>query len=78
MQCLERIELERKYRDARAAFEAVVQNYRKWIGICRYEEYLRLSRRLERAWHAFEQSRQDVDQHTQDHCCLSQGSKLPA
>jgi len=77
MQCLEIVALEEKLQRARAAFEAVVQNYRKRIGVCPYEEYLRLSKRLERAWHAFERTRQDVEQHIQDHCCLSQGSKLP-
>jgi hypothetical protein len=38
---------------------------------------LRLSQTLETARHALRQIQQDLDRHLNEHCCLTNGSKMP-
>ena len=77
MECPERLQLEQNYRDASAALGAAVQKRRERIAICKREEFLRLSQKLETASDALRRIQQDLDRHIKEHCCLSHGSKMP-
>ena len=77
MQCPHRLLLERKYLDARATFDAAVEKLQRRIGISLKDEYMQLSADLKSAWRIVELRRDDVERHTNQHCCLTLGSKLP-
>ena len=77
MQCHVRIELEKKFEDARATFDEAVKTLRKRIGTSRLKEYKTLHAHMGTAWHMLLNAQRDLEQHVEKHCCLSLGSKLP-
>jgi hypothetical protein len=70
MQCDKRIQLEKNYQDARAAFAAATANFEQRMAICPREEYLALRTTMEQVWAALEQAESALSLHTRQHGCL--------
>ena len=77
MECPVRLKLEKKCQDARATLDQAVKTLRERIGISPLEEFKRLNARMGAAWYFLERVQRELEQHVDEHCCLSHGSKLP-
>jgi hypothetical protein len=77
MQCSVRLQLEKNYQDARATFDKAAQTLWQRIGTSPLKEYKRMHARMVKAWHVLGGVQRELEQHVDEHCCLSQGSKLP-
>jgi hypothetical protein len=77
MQCHVRIELEKKFEDARATFDEAVKTLRERMGTSPLKEYKRLHVRVGTAWQVLAGVQRELQHHVDEHCCLSQGSRLP-
>jgi hypothetical protein len=78
MQCTLRLQLEKIYQEESAAFAAAQRNLQQRMAICRKAEFLRLSAAVNTARAGLERAKTALDDHVENHCCLTHGGDLPA
>jgi hypothetical protein len=78
MQCTQRLQLEKIYQEESAALAAARRNLHERMAVCPRAEFLRLSAAVNTARAALEQAKTALDDHVENHCCLTHGGELPA
>ena len=74
MSCQRRLRLEQKHTRAGERVADVRERIHDRIGICSKGEFLALTDELDRVSEVLEHARAALDQHIQEHCCLTLGS----